>query len=234
MKIYKTLQSWYKTSKEVSNEYSWTYVNLPSKIIDTLVGFGKEIDPDDLYKKEADDGIETEPHITVKYALLTNEFKDVKDLLKGEKGGKFYLGKSSIFENDKYDVVKIDVESEDLLRLHEKLNYLPHEDKHPEYHAHATIAYLKPGKGKKYVGKFKIDKSFSFDELFFGDQDKKDHKVKLAFNSWYNVAKKSKDKGNFMDIYKSIRKPIPKPTKVIEDKKRKLKRKRKFDWREEE
>lgn len=182
--------SWYKTAKEVSNEYSWTYVNLPSKIVDTLIEFGKEIDPDDLYTKEADSGVETDPHITVKYALITNEFKDVKDLLKGEKGGKFYLGKSSIFENDKFDVVKIDVESNDLLRLHEKLNYLPHEDKHPEFHAHATIAYVKPGKGKKYVGKFKIDKSFSFDELFFGDQDKKDHKINLAFNVFNRRHKK--------------------------------------------
>lgn len=174
--------NWYKKAKEVSNEYSWVYVKLPIKIKDKLIGFGQSIDPSDLYTKEADGGIEKDSHCTVKYAILTNEFKDVKDLLKGEKKGKFYLGESSIFEQDKYDVVKIDVESDDLKRLHEKLNNLPHEDKYPEYHAHATIAYLKFGKGKKYVGKFKIDKSFTFDELFFGDQDKKDHKIKLAFN----------------------------------------------------
>jgi len=174
--------SWFKKAKEVSHEYSWVYVNLPTKIEKQLVEFGKEIDPDDLYVKEAENGLELEPHCTIKYALLTNEFKDIKDLLKGEKGGKFHLGESSIFEADKYDVVKIDVESKDLKRLHEKLNNLPHEDKHPEYHAHATIAYLKSGKGKKYIGKFKINKSFAFDEIFFGDLDRKDHKINLAFN----------------------------------------------------
>lgn len=176
--------SWYKIAKEVSHNYSWVYVNLPTEIKKKLIEFGKEIDPEDLYVKEADEGIEKDPHITVKYAILTNEFKVVRDLLNGEKGGRFYLGESTIFENDKFDVVKIEVESKDLLRLHDKLNNLQHEDKHPKYQAHATIAYVKPGKGKKYVGKFKLNKTIKFNEAFFGDQDRKDHKIKLASNGF--------------------------------------------------
>ncbi len=33
---------------------------------------------------------------------------------------------------------------------------LPHTTDYPDYHPHTTIAYVKPGEGKKYVGK--IDK----------------------------------------------------------------------------
>ena len=184
--------NWYKLSKKVKHNYSWCYIDLPTKIQDQLINFGKQIDPDDLYIKEAEDGLETEPHCTVKYALLTDEVKDIREILKKEKKGKFYLGKSTIFEKDKYDVVKIEVESEDLKRVHERLNNLPHEDKYPEYKAHATIAYLKKGKGKKYIGKFKIDKSIKFDELFFENTKDKNYKIKLArVSNVFNLYKKS-------------------------------------------
>lgn len=185
--------NWYKTSKKVKGkQYSWTYINLPKEIEKILVDFGKEIDPEDLFVKEADSGLEKEPHVTIKYAILTNEVKDIRERLEEEKGGKFYLGESSMFETPKYDVIKIEVESKDLKRIHNKLNELPHEDKYPDYNAHATIAYLKKGKGKKYVGKFKINNSFDFKEIFFGDQDKKDYKIKLA--SVFNLKDNSKKK----------------------------------------
>lgn len=188
--------NWYKKAKETNHDYSWVYVDLPKEIQNMVIEFGKEIDDDDLYKKEADSGRETEPHITIKYALLTDLFKDIKDRLDGEKGGEFYLGKSTIFETDKYDVVKIDVESEDLKRLHDRLNELPHEDKYPDYHAHVTIAYLKKGRGKKYIGKFKIDKKIKFKEIFFGDRERKDHKIKLGyiFNNYKTALTNSVDK----------------------------------------
>ena len=169
----------YKIAKEVSNEYTWVYINLPKDVQKLLLEFGKQIDPEDLFTKEAENGLETEPHVTVKYGLLTNDVKDIKGCLKDEKGGKCNIAKSSFFETDEYDVVKATVNSEDLLRVHNRLNELPHEDKYPDYNAHATIAYVKKGQGKKYDGKFKIDKEFKFGEVFFGDRDKKDHKVAL-------------------------------------------------------
>jgi len=194
--------NWYKLAKKAKHHYSWTYINLPTKIQNQLISFGKQIDPDDLYIKEAEDGLEKEPHITVKYALLTNEIKDIREILEKEKKGKFYLGESTVFECDKYDVIKIEVESKDLRRIHEKLNNLPHEDKYPEYKAHATIAYLKKGKGKKYIGKFKINKSMNFNELFFENIKNKNYKIKLAntFNlSQRRIPKKNKG-GNCYEV----------------------------------
>jgi 2'-5' RNA ligase len=59
----------------------------------------------------------------------------------------------SIFENEKFDVVKIDVKSKDLAAMNAKLTSdLQCTVKFPDYHAHATIAYVKPGCGKKYKG----------------------------------------------------------------------------------
>ena len=49
------------------------------------------------------------------------------------------------------DVLKVDVEGEDLHRLNGVLAGLPHVDTQPTYRPHATIAYLKPGTGAIYV-----------------------------------------------------------------------------------
>lgn len=171
--------NWYKTAKKVEHSYSWVFINLPKEIQQQIVDFGEEIDKEDLYTKEAENGLETEPHITVKYGLLTEDVKEPKECIKGLKGGKVYLGSSSIFEREKYDVVKITVESETLEAIHNELNQLPHEDKHMEYQAHATIAYVKSGCGKKYDKKFKLNKGFSFKEVFFGNNEK-DYKIVLG------------------------------------------------------
>lgn len=179
---YASTYNWYKIAKDVGHEYSWVYVNLPKDIQQKLLEFGKQIDPDDLYEKEAEGGLEKEPHITLKYGLLTDFPKDIRQRLEEEKGGKAYMGKSSIFEKEKYDVVKIEVESEDLDRLHARLNELPHEDKYPDYNPHATIAYVKKGKGKKYKGYFKLDQSFKFDKVYFGNRKDRDYCVKLSFS----------------------------------------------------
>jgi hypothetical protein len=177
-------------AKTISNpKYSWAYVNAPKDIEKFLLEFGEDINSQDLFKEEADGGIEKDCHVTIKYGLLTDDVKDIRDRLKNEKGGKFYLGESSIFETEKYDVVKIEVESDDFKRIHDRLNELPHEDKHPDYKAHATIAYVKKGMGKKYIGKFKINKSFKFKEVFFGNTKNKDFKIKLANEiNWMKIA----------------------------------------------
>ena len=186
--------SWYKTAKQTDHSYSWVFLDLPSEVSQQIIEFGESIDPEDLYKSEADGGLEKECHVTVKYALTTDEAKEIKERLDGEKGGKFHMGESSIFETEEYDVVKIEVESEDLERLHNRLNELPHEDKYPDYKAHATIAYVKKGKGKKYVGKFKINKDFKFKEVHFGDRKEKNTKINLSKSTYWYKAAKNTDK----------------------------------------
>jgi len=179
----------YKESKKSNHNYSWVYIKLPLDIQKSISEFAKQIELDDINEEEG--GLESLPHVTVKYAIETTDVKDIKEILKGLKGGKVYLGKSTIFENDGFDVVKIEVESDALNNIHNELNKLPHEDKYPKYSAHATIAYVKKGEGKKYVNRFKLNKSFKIKEVYFGNL-KKDFKISLSsvedtFN-WYKTA----------------------------------------------
>ena len=174
------------------NTCNWVWLDLPAEIRSKVLEFGEKIDKEDLCKSEADNGLESDPHITVKYGLLTDNTGEIRDCLSGEKGGTVRLCTSTIFETDEYDVVKITVDSDDLFRIHEALNRLPHEDEHPDYNAHVTVGYVKKGKGKKYKGKFRISDSFRFKEVSFG-RERKTGAVNISLSSssrgnWYRRA----------------------------------------------
>jgi len=150
-------------------KFSSTQVNLPKEIADQIIAFGKRIPDTDL----ADDGRETEPHITVKYGLHGSDPKFVQDALAGERPATVKFGKVSLFENDEFDVVKIDVDSPDLHQLNKKVaESQPVTDTFPTYQPHATIAYVKKGKGAKYVGDtFLEGKTATLDSVTFSGRD---------------------------------------------------------------
>ena len=60
----------------------------------------------------------------------------------------------SIFRNDGFDVIKLGVVSSDLNELHQQIKdeIGAPGDSHPVYQAHATIAYVKPGRGDHLEG----------------------------------------------------------------------------------
>lgn len=63
------------------------------------------------------------------------------------------MGEVSSFNNPKFEVLKFDVESEDLHKLNKKFTKFPFTSDYPEYHPHCTIAYVKKDKAKKYIDK---------------------------------------------------------------------------------
>lgn len=121
----------------------------------------KIIDPDDVYNDDTDDyGIEDEPHITVLYGfdphLLPSHVEDFFSNV--NQNIKFKILGVGCFEGgDKkpYDVVKFDIESEDLVHLNQLAKQLPNETTFPDYKPHMTIAYVKAGRGQRYVKKLK-------------------------------------------------------------------------------
>lgn len=133
-------------------EFSSTQIQLHPSIADRIKAMGMQIPDSEL----ADDGRETDPHVTLKYGLHTNDPNDVSALLHGEPTIRYKLGKTSLFpaSGDRdYDVVKVDIHSPDLHRLNGKIaSALEHTDTHPVYKPHATVAYVKAGMGKKYEG----------------------------------------------------------------------------------
>lgn len=116
-----------------------------------------KIDGNDLYKKDDDHyGKQKDPHITILYGLdpkISDE--KVISIFREVKKEDFNIKTSDInlFENDDYDVLKIEIEDDLLNKYHRELKKLPNNSKFPEYNGHITIAYLKPGFGKKYVEK---------------------------------------------------------------------------------
>jgi N12 class adenine-specific DNA methylase/2'-5' RNA ligase len=180
------------------HDHTNTQVNIKGEQADRIREFGKTIPEKEIYTDPEDDsyGREDEPHITVKYGLKTNDPGDIKPIIENHPPVKAKMGQVSIFENDKFDVVKVEVDSPELRALNEKIEKeaeisLPKGETF-EYTPHATIAYVKPGSGKKYVG----DKSFdgqeiTFDEITVSTRDGKQHQIKLLGEPVYEeVAEK--------------------------------------------
>lgn len=171
-----------KEADRNNTTYGWISIDIPKEISKYCVEFGEEIPDEELYVEEDGEfGRETESHITVKYGLHTKDAEEVKEVLEGQEGGEVELSNINIFKNDDYDVVKIDIKSKDLHRLNKQISdNLKATDSHPVYHPHITIAYVKPGEGKKYKGSDKLNgKKFSFDKVNFEDSDDKATTIKL-------------------------------------------------------
>lgn len=112
------------------------------------------IDENDIYNNDENEyGLEIEPHVTLLYGLHddVNE-DDVIEFLTLLKTIDVTFESISLFENEKFDVLKWDLGMEKLEMINTILkNTFEHTSSFPDYHPHATIAYLKPGTGKKYI-----------------------------------------------------------------------------------
>lgn len=144
-----------KESEEKSGNlyrYGCVMVGLDISNWDSLTS---EIDPNDVYHPEDPaKGVETNPHVTILYGLnkgvTVEQVKSVFDNFHGDI--KVEINGVGIFENEEFDVVKLNViPSESLRTLHDELKKFPNSDQYPEYKPHITIAFVKKGMGKKYA-----------------------------------------------------------------------------------
>lgn len=121
----------------------------------------------------ADDGRETQPHVTVRYGLHTDDAREVAALLADVPPVQMRLGAVTLFPGadagKDFDVLKADVDGDDLPRLHARLGGLPHTDTHADYRPHATIAYVRAGLGTKYAVEFgRVDQAATAGRLVYG------------------------------------------------------------------
>jgi len=137
------------------NEYGCLMVNLEidQKDWDKLSSIIKD---EDLYQPEDDPtyGRETEPHVTVLFGLH-GDIPDAdieKQIAKMKKPELSFKGISA-FKNELFEVLKFDVESEDMHKLNKEFRKFPHTTSYPNYHPHCTIAYVKPNMADKYIKK---------------------------------------------------------------------------------
>lgn len=153
---------------------SSTQLTFAPKDAKEITDFGKTIPDSDIYSApdeqgKEDYGLETEPHVTALYGLTEHEPGPVEKAIAGHGPVKIRLGKMSLFDtNPDYDVLKIDVKGKTLHDLNAKIAKLPNANTFPDYKPHVTVAYLKKGKGAKYVGDTRFEgKILTFDTLTF-------------------------------------------------------------------
>lgn len=186
------MNNWYKAAKDEERDYSWIHIPVPKSIAAKTVGFSKLIPEEDLYTETSKEGkvihgddwkygVEEDPHITVKWGILTKDIDEIRELLKDEVGGEVSLVKVDMFENDDYDVLKITVESKALRKINKIISdNLETHDTFSTYNPHITLAYLKVGKGKEYKKENPFeDLTFEFDEVIFEDYNDKATTIKL-------------------------------------------------------
>lgn len=156
-------------------DYQSTQVDLPKEIASDVTALAEKI-PDAEISVDPNDptiGREKEPHITVSYGLdpkITKE--DLLEALGDQQPIEVTLGKTSVFANDEYDVLKIDVTSSQLAEIHNKIKDslgLPGQT-FDDYKPHITIAYLKKGEAGKYAGDASLEgQKITLNDLAFSN-----------------------------------------------------------------
>jgi hypothetical protein len=143
------------------------------------------IDKADLYTEEGSDqyGLEDEPHVTLLYGLHDKEIRtnDVRAVLKKYPEFEVKFSKISLFQNEKFDVVKFEAEADILHEINAELkSKFPHTSTFPNYIPHMTIAYVKPGEGQKYVTTLDTPITMKLEYFIYSKAGQENNKLKIA------------------------------------------------------
>lgn len=165
-----------------------TQFDMPAPIKAQALLFANSIPKADL----AEDGIETDTHVTIKYGVRPDMLPVISRIAAETEPMVLRFGPVSLFTtNDDFDVVKVEVESDQLRSLNGRLAALPGSDNtRPFYNPHLTIAYVRKGAGEKYVGPGPlIGQTVTVNQLTFSDADGNKTAVPLAKTPWVQRAK---------------------------------------------
>lgn len=179
-----------------SYDYSSTQFNLPGDVAFDVIQLAQLIHSDDL----AGDGVELNPHITVKYGLHTDDPELVRSAVMPFSPVAVTFGKCSVFPANEatiqrggaaHDVVKIEIESKSLHKLNATISEsLACTDTYPNYKPHCTIAYVKPGLGEHYAAKLNAleGKAIVFDRLVFSDKQRNHTSIPLTGTARFDLS----------------------------------------------
>lgn len=157
--------------KKKKYTYSSVQVELPENLAHEIISWGKRnITDQEIYQNL---GREDDIHVTALYGIHASSPKSTIELLTNFAKFEIKLGKISVFKNsDFYDVVKISVESSKLHQLNKQLKKLDYTNSYPKYVPHVTIAYVKKGKGEKFVGNsYFSGKHFISNQVIFSSRN---------------------------------------------------------------
>lgn len=158
-------------------------VAIPPGTAQSILEWSKENIPDEWL---TGDGRETEPHVTLKFGLVTPDLEDIEPFIPDETF-KVRLGEIGRFTtNPDYDVIMIKVSGDDLHDLnHEITVSLENEDEHPSYTPHCTLAYVLKGKGAELEGNKAFDgMEVEIDTILWSSKNGDKEEIPIEKEKW--------------------------------------------------
>lgn len=142
--------------KNFTYTYSCAMLNLSDNVAPIFTYWAKKTVPKEnlfINLDQGMEGFEDTPHTTVKYGLHDETADKITELIKGFGPIKLNFENVTKFEiNPDFDVLKVDVASDKLMRLNKIIsNNMESTDKY-EYIPHVTLAYVEKGTCKDLVG----------------------------------------------------------------------------------
>lgn len=158
-----------------NTDYSSTQVNVKDPFVREQVKYLQSLlNPADVLE------LEDIPHITVRYGLNIDRPETVKNLLKHFGLVRVRLGRLSLVAGKDSDVLKVEVQSNELDEMNRRLALVPNTVLHRAYNPHLTIAYLNPGTGMKYLGPTRLTGTeLLFDSMVFSDKNRSHSEIAL-------------------------------------------------------
>jgi hypothetical protein len=166
------------------SEYGCLMLDLDIEDWDRMLAM---IDTDDIYDT-VEHGLEYHPHVTVLFGFLpevtVEDIRKAIERLKIQSPITLQITGISHFDGarqdvDACDVVKFDVKSSYLNRLHDYFKQFPHFEKYTDYHPHITLAYVKKGTGQKYDHTFVYGMVLKSKTFLWSDKDKNSCIIKV-------------------------------------------------------
>lgn len=141
----------------VKYDFSSVHVDVPHPIAGEIIDWGRaNVSDDDIYVARTGPvlGREDEIHATVLYGIHANSPGLVPSLLLNEGPVRVRMGNVAVFTSpQRFDVLVVEVVSEDLRRLNLKLaGRVKHTDRHGRYSPHVTVAYVRKGRCREHKG----------------------------------------------------------------------------------
>lgn len=154
-----SFKKWLVVNEQANEDKTYGCIMLEANVDDWKEIHLAGIDENDVIFDDEDDlGYEDTPHMTLLYGIHEDDIDPsvIREALRDNvKSFTASIDGISYFHNDEYDVVKYDINpSKEMLNYRRMfMKNFENTQTYDEFHPHMTIAYCKPGTGKKYTKK---------------------------------------------------------------------------------